>query len=134
MIKLIRQNTKIYRLLKLFSSGKRLHRFQAERYGDHTLNSSISDIQRRYGLSFQQQFMQHLRRLNRSLRKSIKVNNSFGGETSIMLYFFDKKDREAVQMLLEKPMKKPAIDANQERALSNQCKSTSQGYGYDQHM
>lgn len=52
IIKQPRQNTKAFTVIKHFATGGTLHRFQAERLGDHTLNSSVSAYSRAYGLNF----------------------------------------------------------------------------------
>ncbi|WP_374962806.1 hypothetical protein [Spongiibacter tropicus] len=62
-----RKPGKLLRMLELFASGKRLHRFQAEAYGDHVLNSTVSDLQRRHRLYFYREF--------------VKVPNRFGTPT-----------------------------------------------------
>ena len=46
------------KMLKLFAEGKRLHRFQAEGYGDHALHSTISSLQKKYGIYFERVFIQ----------------------------------------------------------------------------
>jgi hypothetical protein len=42
------ETTKIQRILDVLVSGRTLNRFDAERYGDHCLNSTIAKL-RRYG-------------------------------------------------------------------------------------
>ena len=37
-------------MLALFAAGTTLNRFQAERYGDHCLPTTISDLQKRFDL------------------------------------------------------------------------------------
>ena len=97
-------------LLEYFSTGKRLHRFQAERMGDHTLNSSVSYIQKSYGLLFK--------------RRRVDVPNRFGSTTSVCEYWLDEAGQELAKNLLP-PNKKSAPDANQKQTLMmiNQCQS-----------
>ena len=54
----IRKDTKIFSMLKQFSAGKHLHRFQAERLGDHCLHSTVSSISSLYGLVFEKQWVE----------------------------------------------------------------------------
>lgn len=50
--------SKEHRILALFAEGMRLNRFQAARHGDTCLNTTISDLQRRYGFSFARDWQQ----------------------------------------------------------------------------
>lgn len=68
-------NTKSFTLLRHFASGLSLHRFQAERLGDHVLPSSISDLSKRFGIEF--------------IRRSISVPNNYGGRSSVMEYWLE---------------------------------------------
>ncbi|WP_339641339.1 hypothetical protein [uncultured Porticoccus sp.] len=61
------------RMLCLFASGVRLHRFKAEPLGDHCLPTTIADLQQRHGLLFD--------------RVTVKVRNRFGGETRVTEYW-----------------------------------------------
>ena len=82
----IAPGSKLHDILSLFARGERLHRFQAERLGDHTLNSTISDIQKRHRVYFQ--------------RNRIRVKNRFGSETSVMQYWLDDSGQERAKLLL----------------------------------
>lgn len=64
---------KLFRILSHLASGNRLHRFQAERIGDHCLPTTISDLQNRHGIYFE--------------RERKLVPNRFGGETSVAEYW-----------------------------------------------
>ena len=44
--------SKIARILIYLLNGGSLHRFEAERLGEHCLNSTISTLANRYGLNF----------------------------------------------------------------------------------
>ena len=66
---------KLESMLKRFASGERLHRFQAERVGDHCLPTSVADLQSRHGIEFS--------------RKRVKVPNRFGSETSVCEYWLE---------------------------------------------
>lgn len=73
------QNTKklgkLESMLVRFASGARLHRFQAERVGDHCLPTSVADLQSRHSIIFS--------------RKRVRVPNRFGSETSVCEYWLD---------------------------------------------
>ncbi|GAB1264271.1 hypothetical protein [Aurantivibrio infirmus] len=77
---------KLVSMLTHFANGKRLHRFQAERLGDHCLPTSASDLQIKYGLYFS--------------RKMIKVPNRFGSMTSVMLYWLEGKELERAREIV----------------------------------
>lgn len=74
------------RMLRAFASGSRLQRFQAEMLGDHVLNSTVSDLQLRYGLYFS--------------RKWTKVPNRFGKTTCVMSYWLEGKDLAGAKAIL----------------------------------
>ena len=61
------------KMLKLFAEGERLHRFQAERYGDHALHSTISSLQKKHGIYFERVFIQ--------------VETRHGRPTNVKLYW-----------------------------------------------
>lgn len=65
-------------MLLRFAQGKKYHRFSAEIVGDHCLPTTISCLQRMYGLYFS--------------RKLIKVPNRFGSESTVALYWLEGKD------------------------------------------
>jgi hypothetical protein len=46
----IRRDTKLGRILTVLASGRSLNRFEAERLGDHCLHSTVSSIERRFGV------------------------------------------------------------------------------------
>lgn len=64
---------KLKSMLYRFASGARHHRFSAEQVGDHCLPTTITDLQKRYGIHFD--------------RKRVKVRNRFGRLTSVCLYW-----------------------------------------------
>lgn len=66
---------KQYSMLYLFAQGARLHRFDAERLGDHVLPSTVSDLQKSHGIHFN--------------REMIKVPTRFGVEARVALYWLD---------------------------------------------
>lgn len=66
---------KQYSMLYLFAQGARLHRFEAERLGDHVLPSTVSDLQKSHGIHFN--------------REMIKVPTRFGVEARVALYWLD---------------------------------------------
>lgn len=45
-----RTQTKISRILTILASGRSINRFEAEPLGDHCLHSTVSAIERRYGI------------------------------------------------------------------------------------
>ncbi len=69
---------KLVSMLIHFANGKKLHRFNAERLGDHCLNTSVSDLQIKYGIYFS--------------RKFIRVPNRFGSMTSVKLYWLENEN------------------------------------------
>lgn len=66
-----------YMLLR-FAHGDRLHRFQAERIGDHCVHTTVSDIQIKHGIKFS--------------RRRVKVPNRFGKKTSVCEYWLEGND------------------------------------------
>jgi hypothetical protein len=46
------KTTKLAHMLKVFSSGQSLNRFEAERYHDHCLNTTVSILQNSYKIQF----------------------------------------------------------------------------------
>ena len=67
---------KLETILKHLAEGNSLNRFQAERLGDHTLPTTISDLSKKYGLNFS--------------RERVNVPNNFGGQTSVSVYWLEK--------------------------------------------
>lgn len=79
--------TKIARVLAHFITGQSLNRFEAERaLGDHTLNSTISDLAHNYGLAF--------------TRLAEKVPNRWGKPCDVMRYSLPESEREKAQRAL----------------------------------
>jgi len=66
---------KLNAMLRLFADGERLHRFQAERIGDHCLPTSVSDLQIKHLIKFS--------------RERVKVPNRFGSGTSVCEYWLE---------------------------------------------
>lgn len=64
--------TKLDSMLKQFASGKPIHKFEAETLGDHSLSTTISDLQRRHNILFN--------------RKYVEVPTKFGN-TNVMSYW-----------------------------------------------
>lgn len=83
-----RRPSKRARILAVFFGGRTLHRFQAERIGDHALHSTVSDLSNHHGLTFD--------------RKRIKVPTRFGGPTSVVQYRLADCSRGNAAKLLEK--------------------------------
>jgi hypothetical protein len=64
-----------------------LNRFEAERLGDHCLNSTISTLTNFHGLNFE--------------RVKEKVPNRFGGQTTVVRYrLFNGESAKASQLLV----------------------------------
>ena len=55
--KQLKKDTKTFTVIKYFATGGTLHRFQAERIGDHVLPSTMFVINRDYGLSFNSEWV-----------------------------------------------------------------------------
>lgn len=91
----VKQLGKLDSMLLRFSHGERHHRFTAEGVGDHTLHSTVSDLQKRYGIYF--------------ARVWVKVPNRFGGTTRVKKYWLEGEHLEKAQRiaaaLKEKPTK-----------------------------
>ncbi len=66
---------KLYSMLRHFSTGIRLHRFDAEKLGDHCLHTTVSDLQIRHFIRFS--------------REWIKVPNRFGSKTRVKSYWLE---------------------------------------------
>ncbi len=49
------RNTKNFNIIKHFATSLSLHRFQAERLGDHVLPSTISELQKLHGMYFKRE-------------------------------------------------------------------------------
>ena len=77
---------KLRSMLEYFAQGQRLHRFQAERLGDHCLPTTISDLQKRHGIYFD--------------RETVSVPNRFGSETSVSQYWLAGQNLEKVREIV----------------------------------
>lgn len=84
----VRSNTKLGRILHALAAGKSLNRFQAEHLGDHCLHSTVSAIERRYGL--------------RVDRREETVPGYAGHRTRVMRYQLDSENRKRAIALLGK--------------------------------
>lgn len=78
---------KLSRMLSVFASGQRLHRFTAEKIADHCLPTTISDLQARYSLSFS--------------RDWLTVPNRFGSETRVRVYWLEGDNLERAQAIID---------------------------------
>ena len=78
---------KMATMLLAFYNGQKLHRFQAERLGDHCLPSTISTFANSHGLIFH--------------RRMVKVPNRFGSTTSVKLYWLADESKDAARRFLE---------------------------------
>lgn len=78
---------KMVSMLLAFYQGQKLHRFIAERLGDHCLPSTVSTFANGYGMKFH--------------RRMVKVPNRFGSITSVMLYWLADESRDAARRYLE---------------------------------
>lgn len=74
------------RMLWHFAAGGRIHRFQAEKLGDHCLPSTISSLQRKYRIHFR--------------RKLITVTNRYDTETRVALYWLEGEDLERARTVI----------------------------------
>ena len=68
----LKEGTKYSNIIDVFQSGESLNRFEAERYGDHCLNTTVSTISIQLDLKIP--------------RKMEQVPNRFGGTTNVMRY------------------------------------------------
>ncbi|MCP4934396.1 MAG: hypothetical protein GY927_09375 [bacterium] len=85
---LIKKGTKRHGVISHFVSGGSPHRFQAERLcHDHTLNSTVSDFQRQYGIPV--------------ARELIVVRGFAGRKTTVARYFLTPDAQKAAAKLLE---------------------------------
>jgi hypothetical protein len=84
----LRQGTKYSNIIHVFHSGKSLNRFEAENFGDHCLNTTISTISSQLDLEIP--------------RKMEKVPNHFGSLTNVMRYWFSESDIQKINSLEEK--------------------------------
>lgn len=79
------KDTKIKRILTELAHGVSLHRFQAERLGDHVLHSTVSKIQE-YGIQVE--------------REWITVPGFSGHPTRVCRYWINDENRERAARLL----------------------------------
>lgn len=90
----IKAPSKIYRVLAHLVSGETLNRFEAERIGDHCLNSTISDLSNSYGLLF--------------TRTPEKVSNRWGIACDVIRYSLPPSELERASNVLALLNRKPA--------------------------
>lgn len=81
-----RGDTKIARILEHLATGGSLNRFDAERLGDHCLNSTIAVLSGTYALNF--------------IRQREKVPNRFGSATPVIRYRLSEKEQARARKLL----------------------------------
>lgn len=89
----LRPGTKRYNVLRalLDSGADGIDCFHAARFiGDYVLRSTVSDIQRGYGLSIS--------------RRPHVIRNSFGGETHCVRYWVEGAARDHAARLLVRPV------------------------------
>lgn len=77
---------KIGRILTTLAAGRSLNRFEAERVGDHTLHSTVSSIERRYGI--------------RVDRLEETVPGYAGHKTRVMRYWLSPEQQELAAKLM----------------------------------
>lgn len=78
------------RMLALFAAGHSLNRFQAEQYGDHCLPTTISDLQKRYGIEFK--------------RQQENVPTRFGRPTRVSRYWLEGDHLEKARQFVRREM------------------------------
>jgi len=79
--------SKIERILAHLITGNSLNRFEAERLGDHCLNSTISDLANEYSLNV--------------LRRPEKVPNNWGAPCRAVRYSLPHSERDRAELVLE---------------------------------
>ncbi len=77
---------KLITMLKAFAGGQKLHRFQAERLGDHCLHTTVSDLQIKHQITFS--------------REWTKVPNRFRSITHVKNYWLDGENLERARVIL----------------------------------
>lgn len=93
--------SKIARVLEHLLTGASLNRFEAERIGDHCLNSTIAVLSNKYNLTIQ--------------RKSERVPNGWGDPCIATRYNLPESERQAantVMLALTNRQSKGPNDAN----------------------
>ena len=86
-----KRKTKLCRILEHFVNGGSLNRFEAERLGDHCLNSTIAALCGNYGLAF--------------IRVDERVPNRFGSETRVTRYRLPDSEMERAGKVLSRVSK-----------------------------
>lgn len=85
MTKPLRTGTKTHRVLTEFFAGRKIHRFDAERFGEHALHSTVSSLEAR-GLKFD--------------RKTISVPTQWGRDCHVTLYWLAPESYPLAAQLL----------------------------------
>tara|TARA_R110002124_G_scaffold101397_1_gene248923 strand:+ start:3231 stop:3581 length:351 start_codon:yes stop_codon:yes gene_type:complete len=88
-----KRKTKLSSVLEHFVNGGSLNRFEAERLGDHCLNSTIASLCGTYGLAF--------------IRVDERVPNRFGSETRVTRYSLPESELERAGKVLSRVSKTP---------------------------
>ncbi len=78
--------TKIARILAHLLTGASINRFEAERIGDHCLNSTISDLANNHGLTFE--------------RTPEKVPNHWGQPCDVIRYSLPRSEHRSAREVL----------------------------------
>ena len=86
----LKEGTKYSNIIDVFMTGNSLNRFEAESFGDHCLNTTISTLSSQLDLEIP--------------RKMEKVPNRFGGTTNVMRYWFSESDIQKIKLLKEKQL------------------------------
>jgi len=82
---------KVESMLVHFAQGKRLHRFSAERLMDHCLPTTVSDLQRKYSITFS--------------REWVEVPNRFKRPTRVKLYYLVGEHLHKAQAIVSRRVK-----------------------------
>jgi len=77
------RTSKIDKILKLLCAGVSLNRFEAERYGDHCLNSTVATLRNRYRVDIASKWEQ--------------VPNRFGCTTRVKRYWLTASQEAGAQ-------------------------------------
>lgn len=88
-----KRKTKLASVLEHFVKGGSLNRFEAERLGDHCLNSTIAALCSRHGLTF--------------IRVDERVPNRFGTKTRVTRYSLPDSELERASKVLSRVSKAP---------------------------
>lgn len=84
--------TKTARILSHFLAGLSINTFEAERLGDHSVNSTVSTLANDYGLTF--------------IRTWEQVPNRFGGKTRVVRYRLPPFEFKRAMKVLDLMMKR----------------------------